>query len=152
MRHRFARMASVFLTMALSLVLLQAPAVMCDPPGMQTTGTAEAQFVAYYFFTSKRCSTCRRIEQWTQAAIAEGFKDQIAAGRLQWQAVNVEKSENRHFIKEFQLYTKSVVIAEYEKGKPVRWAVLEKVWQLSRDKEKYNEYLVHETRSFMEKS
>lgn len=128
----------------------------CAAVGGQTTEQlyeeTGPQFIAYYFYTSKRCGPCKRIEQWAQEAINEKFSEQIAAGQLQWRAVNVEEPANRHFIKDFQLYSKSVVIAEYRAGKPVRWQNLEKVWQLYRDREKYFDYLARETRSFMEKS
>lgn len=112
----------------------------------------EPRFIAYYFYTSKRCGPCKRIESWSQAAIRENFEEAIADGRLKWRAVNVEKPENKHFIKDFKLHTKSVVIVEQNEGKPIRWENLTKVWQLYRDKEKYFDYVAGQTRAFMEES
>lgn len=135
----------------ISLMLLSFSSASCNQAGAPEV-KAKPRFIAYYFYTNKRCGPCKRIEQWAREAIAENFKDQIEAGRLQWQAINVEKPENKHFIKDFQLFTKSVVIAEYKDGKPVRWQNLENVWQLYRDREKYFDYLARETGKFMEKS
>ena len=110
------------------------------------------EYVAYYFYTSKRCGPCTRIEQWSQDAIQQNFKEEIKAGDLQWKAINVDKPENRHYIKDFKLYTKSVIVAEYNNGKTNRWKNLKEVWNLFRDREKYFNYVVEETRQFMEKS
>ncbi len=144
--------AAMVMFIVLNLSLIWTPAAICDQENIKQATKAKPQFVAYYFFGNQRCRTCRTIEQLAQEAIEQNFKDQMAAGQLQWMAVNVEKPENKHFIKDFQLYTKSVVIAEYKEDKPVRWVILDKVWQLYGDKEKYFDYLSSETRSFMEKS
>ncbi len=142
--------AAMFIVLGLSLIW--APTAVCDQQSIKEAKKAKPQFVAYYFFGNNRCRTCRTIERLAQEAIEQNFKDQLAAGRLQWMAINVENAENKHFIKDFQLYTKSVVIAEYKDDKPVRWVKLDQVWQLYRDKEKYFDYLSSETKSFMEKS
>ena len=116
------------------------------------TDSRTSEYVAYYFYTSKRCGPCTRIEQWSEDAIKQNFKEKIRAGDLEWRAINVDKPENRHFINDFKLYTKSVIVAEYSNGKAVRWKHLKKVWNLFRDREKYFNYVVDETRQFMEQS
>lgn len=132
------------------LMLLWTPIALCEQPD-NPPQTDASRYVAYYFFTNKRCGPCIRIEQWSQEAITQSFKEDIQSGKLQWQALNVEKAENAHYIKDFQLYTKSVIIAEYNADKLVRWNNLKDVWKLYRNEEKYFDYVVRETRSFMEK-
>ncbi|MFZ5564887.1 MAG: nitrophenyl compound nitroreductase subunit ArsF family protein [Thermodesulfobacteriota bacterium] len=109
----------------------------------------EPRFIAYYFYTSRRCGPCTQIEEWSQEAVTQTFQDQIKAGQLQWQAINVDLPENQHFIQDFQLYSKSVIVAEYKKGKAVRWTNLKDIWKLYRDREKYFDYIARETRAFM---
>ena len=143
----------ITISLTLCVVLLVwVSAAMCDQKKAPEIKADKTQFVAYYFFTNKRCRTCKTIEQLTREAIEQNFKDQLASGRLKWQPTNVEESGNKHFIQDFQLYTKSVVIAEYKDDKPVRWVNLEKIWQLYGDREKYFDYLAGETKSFMEKN
>lgn len=142
----------VLLLAALLLNLAWMPAAMGGEKKKTTEiKSGEPKFVAYYFFTSKRCRTCMIIENLAREAIQTHFKAQIDAGKLVWQGVNVESAENKHFIKDFQLYSKTVVIAEYREGKVVRWVNLNKVWQYYRNKEKYVDYVTTETRAFMEK-
>ncbi|MFO7616170.1 MAG: hypothetical protein R6V75_02880, partial [Bacteroidales bacterium] len=41
--------------------------------------------------------------------------------------VNIDEPENRHFIQDFQLVTRSVVLAEYRDGEVVRYENLDQV-------------------------
>lgn len=121
-------------------------------PAIAAETDEQPRFIAYYFYTSQRCGACFRIENWAETAIKNHFGQEIENGRLDWRTVSVDKPENRHFIKDFNLYTKSVVIVEQKDGETLRWKNLEKVWQLLRNKEKYADYVSDEIRSFMEKS
>ena len=115
--------------------------------GQQDTPTdaISSGYIVHYFYTSKRCTTCRKIEQWSEEAV----KDLVEAGQVQWQALNIDLPENEHFIKDFQLFTKSVIVAEYKDGKPVRWKNLPDIWTLVRDREKFVDYVADETKNFM---
>jgi hypothetical protein len=123
-----------------------------EPETAESVSNESPQFIAYYFYTSKRCASCYRLEEWAETVIKDHFKKAIESGELQWKTVNVEKPENEHFAKDFNLYTKSLVIVEQNDGETVRWKNLDKVWQLLRDKDKYFDYVTTETKAFMEKS
>ncbi len=134
--------------MAAFLALALVPSAFCNQP---ESGEAKIspEYIVYYFYTSKRCSTCLKIEEWSGMAITEDLKDQVDAGRLQWQALNIEKPENEHFVKDFQLYTKSVIVAEYKDGVVVRWENLADIWKLAHDRDKFIDYVAGETQKFM---
>jgi hypothetical protein len=136
--------------MAVLLAMVWVSASAGAPPDKKET-ESKPKYIAYYFFTNKRCGPCTRIEQWSREAVTASFKDELDSGKLQWQGVNVEQAANKHFIKDFQLYSKSVIIAEYKDDKPVRWENLKDVWQLYRDQEKYFTYVAGEIKAFMEK-
>ena len=105
--------------------------------------------VAMYFHGNARCATCRKIEAYADEAIAQGFVDELESGRLMWRVVNIDESANKHFIEDFQLVTRSVVLVEYRDGKVLRWENLDKVWQLVRSKDKFVSYVDGETREFL---
>ena len=96
------------------------------------------------------CATCKKIEAYADEAIHQGFGDQLAAGSLAWQVINLDEPENRHFIDDFELVTKTVVLAEYEGGAIVRWQKLDKVWQLVRSEDDFSDYIRAETAAFLE--
>jgi len=108
------------------------------------------RIVAYYFYAPPRCYSCVAIQAYTREAVETGFADKMKAGRLQWRTVDVSQPGNEHFIADFGLYTKSVVLVETRGGKTVRWKNLEKVWELLGDKGAFLDYVSGEVRSFME--
>ena len=75
--------------------------------------------------------------------------DYLDDGILQWRVVNIDEPANRHFIQDFQLVTRSVVLAEYRDGKVVRSKNLDQVWQLVRDKQRFVDYVQSETKAFL---
>lgn len=119
------------------------PATAVPPPA---TG---AETVVYYFHGNARCTTCRTIEAYANEAVELGFGQELADGTLSWRVVNVEPPENRHFIQDFQLVTRSVVLAEYRDGTVVRFENLDQVWQLVRNKQRFVDYVQSETKAFL---
>ena len=149
-RYGFFQTKGLFLTLIL-LFLAWIPAGICSQTESPQAGISP-EYIVYYFFTNKRCSTCLRIEEWSAIAVKDDLKEQVETGRLQWQALNIDQPENKHFAKDFQLYTKSVIVAEYKNGKPVRWENLPDIWRLSHDQNKFIDYVAGEVRKFMEKN
>jgi len=105
--------------------------------------------VVYYFHGDKRCATCIKLESYAQEAIETHFAEELGNERLRWNAVNVDEAGNEHFVKDFQLVTKSVVLVEMQDGEPGRWQNLDRVWELVGDKASYTEYIRKGTRDFL---
>jgi hypothetical protein len=120
-----------------------------EPNDGEMSGAIADGVVAMYFHGNARCATCRKIEAYADEAIAQGFVDELASGLLEWQVVNIEEPGNKHFIEDFQLVTRSVVLVEYRDGKVIRWENLDKVWQLVRSKESFVDYIQGETTEFL---
>ncbi len=107
--------------------------------------------VAYYFHGNMRCTTCRTIEAYTKEAVQTGFADALRDGRLEWRVVNVEDPGNDHFIQDFQLSTRSVVLERLLDGKRQNWKNLDRVWVLVRgDKAAFMEYIQDNIRGYLE--
>ena len=104
----------------------------------------------YYFHGTARCPSCKTIEELTNFAITDGFKKDLESGRLEFKAVNVETPENQHFIKDYQLYTKSVIVSEMVEGKETRWKNLEKIWQLFMKEKAFTMYVQQEVAAYLE--
>lgn len=105
----------------------------------------------YYFHTTQRCASCRKIEAFSDAAIREGFDRELAAGTLEWQPVNTDERLNRHFIQDYQLYTKSLVVVDVVNGRRVRWKNLPKIWELLQDEKAFRQYVQGEVRDYLER-
>jgi len=111
-----------------------------------------AHVVAYYFHGQMRCPTCHKLEQYSKEAIEANFKDAIASGRLEYKVVNVEAKGNEHYVKDYELYTKALVLSYIKNGKETRSKNLDKIWEYARDKKKFISYVAEGTRRFMEDS
>jgi hypothetical protein len=97
--------------------------------------------VASYFHGNVRCVTCRKIEAYAQEAVQDAFERQIAAGTVEFRAVNVEEDANRHFIQDYQLVSKTLVVTEEVDGAVARWAKLDDVWTLVSDRTAFFRYV-----------
>ena len=110
----------------------------------------KAVTVVYYFHGNMRCYSCRKIEDYTIEAIQSGFAEALKNGALELKVVNVEESGNDHYVQDFQLYTRSVVVEKSSGDKRQEWKNLDKVWRLTRDKVAFINYVQQETRAMME--
>jgi hypothetical protein len=137
---------------------LMSPATGSDSPGvekpaaeaLEPTKSTASKVVVYYFHGTARCPTCRKFESYTVEALHDAFAEQLNDGRLRWQMVNVEQPGNEHFVKDYQLYTKSIVIVKTEDGKPAGYKNLKEIWELVRHKPAFVEYIQDEVRNCLE--
>lgn len=142
------------LTLAMAAITLAvcvtpaAPALAQSKPGA-ATASGQRKVVAYYFHTNTRCSTCRKIEQYSQEAIKEGFAEELKNGKLEMRIVNYEQPENRHFIQDYKLVSKSLVLVNMVDGKQTKWTNLKLVWQLTGRKDAFLNYVRKEVRSYL---
>lgn len=112
---------------------------------------AAAKVVVYYFHGNVRCTTCRTIEAYAKEAIDTGFANAIKEGRLEWRVVNVDEPGNDHYVQDFQLSTRSVVLERLADGKRQEWKNLQRVWEFVRgDKEDFLKYVQDEAKAYLE--
>ncbi len=125
-----------------------------DGSGSAESDTMKAapEVVAYYFHTTYRCGACKRIEAYTKEAVETGFTEELRSGRLKFESVNIQEDQNKHFVDEFKLYTKSVVICNMENGEQTEWKNLTQIWSLSRTKHKFLKYVQDEIHTYLKES
>ena len=113
------------------------------------TDAPSNKVIVYYFHGTARCPTCMKFEAFTKELMKDSFADTIENGRLEFRIVNVDEPGNKHFLQEYQLYTKSVVVSDTRGGEQKRWKNLTRVWELVRNKEGFFSYIQEETREFL---
>ena len=111
-----------------------------------------SKVIAYYFHGTFRCSTCRTIEQYSLEAIQTYFAKELGSGKLEFRPVNIEEPENKHFIQDYQLVTRSLVLSLMSDGKETKWKNLPDVWKLVRDKDKFFQYVKDEVEKFLKET
>jgi hypothetical protein len=131
-----------------------------DEAGVSQTASAIAsgappsssgRVIATYFHNTARCVTCRSIEQRSRDTIQTAFAAEIASGRLVWRALNMEEKENEHYAIDYDLPYASLVLAEMDGEREVRFKVLNETWDLVHKRQPLLEnYVESETRAFLE--
>ncbi len=89
---------------------------------------ADPHVLVRYFHGDVRCTTCMQFEDWSKTA-TEKFPAELSDGRLEWQLINFDQPENKHYIKDYGLADKSLVLVREEDGKTVRWKNVEEFWE-----------------------
>jgi len=106
--------------------------------------------IAYYFHGTNRCATCLTIERYSREAIEKYFSQEIREGTLEFKPLNVDEPENCYYIQDYQLYTRSLVLALYKDDKQLKWKNLSEVWAYVKDKERFYQYVKDETERFLQ--
>ncbi len=116
----------------------------------KTEDTAKASveksaLTVYYFHGHVRCTNCINFEHFTDELLKRDFAKDLESGRIQWKVVNVDLPENSHFVDDYKLYTKSLVLVPHKSGKPGGdYKNLTKIWQYAGDKAKFQAYVKEE--------
>ncbi len=98
--------------------------------------------IVYYFHGTYRCPTCRAIEEYTLQAVKEKFSKELDEGKVEFKTINLEEPENQHFIEDFKLVTRCVVIEKVVNNKSKEHTKLEKVWDyVHGEKEDFFKYI-----------
>ncbi|MFH1614447.1 MAG: nitrophenyl compound nitroreductase subunit ArsF family protein [Planctomycetota bacterium] len=106
--------------------------------------TESPRVLVYYFHGSRRCMTCKKLEAYSEKAVSTGFAEAIKQGRLGWAVVNIDQEQNKHFIQDYQLHTKSLVIVQLADGKQQQWKNLTRIWELVHNEEDFIKYVQQE--------
>lgn len=119
------------------------------PAGVAARPSPQVKVVAYYFHVTVRCVTCRAIEQYSREAIDQAFRGELRKGVIEWRPVNVQLLENRHYIQDYRLFTRSLVLVKMRDGKQVEWRNLDKVWDLVGRKDDFLKYVQANVKTYL---
>ena len=65
--------------------------------------------------------------------------------------VNVQLPEKQHFIKDYQIFTKSLVLVRFDKGRQAEYRVLNDTSELVGDKPAMQGYVEREVRDYLKR-
>ncbi|MFO7736413.1 MAG: hypothetical protein R6W70_09410, partial [bacterium] len=69
--------------------------------------------------------------------------------KVVFKEINVEKDENKHYVEDFELVTKQVIVELIQNGKQTKWKNLDKVWELFRDGQQFSVYIKDEVEEYL---
>ncbi|MBN8710172.1 MAG: hypothetical protein BGO12_20860 [Verrucomicrobia bacterium 61-8] len=106
--------------------------------------------VVTYFTTDVRCPTCHKIEELARKAIELHFSGQLATGRMVFRTVNTDQPENRHFVDDYSLVSKTVIVSDRKGGKEAQWINLQDVWLKVHDEPAFDAYVSDAIRKYLD--
>ncbi|MCX6094895.1 MAG: nitrophenyl compound nitroreductase subunit ArsF family protein [Candidatus Bipolaricaulota bacterium] len=124
----------------------QTPSALSSPTSVVPT----RRVIATYFHNTVRCVTCRSIERIAKETIESTFAAELASGKLVWRALNMQEKENEHYAIDYSLVSPSLVLAEMDGEREVRFKVLTDTWKLAHKEAQFVSYVQTETRAFLE--
>ena len=147
--------AMIVLVTALLVVwswLSPAPAVL-PSWGLTPSERSGTHVVAYYFYGSHRCTTCRTIERIARKVLEEEFGEALDSGVLVWHPIDIDQPRFRHFHEDFEMPSRTLVLA-LMKGPPppVRYHRLDQAWPLAHRPDKLEPYIRGEIAAFLDAS
>jgi hypothetical protein len=82
-----------------------------------------------YFHRTIRCTGCINVEEGTFEAISIDHRAEVDNGTLEWQSIDFDLPENKHYIGKYDLYSQELILAEIKNGAIVRTSKIADVWQ-----------------------
>ena len=117
---------------------------------LSTNQQPAQKVILYYFHGTMRCITCRKFESFTKELLQKDFQDELKSGILEWRIVNVDRPGNKHFVNDYQLHTKSIVVVKIHDGKQIEWKNMDKIWDMVGNKAVFVDYIKSGVDSYME--
>jgi hypothetical protein len=107
--------------------------------------------LVYYFYGNMRCPTCLKFEAYAYEALQSAFPEELKSGTLEWRLVNIDELPNEHFIQDYGITTRSLVIVDVRDGKQREWKNLPRIWELVQNKPEFFKYVREETQAYLER-
>jgi len=131
------------------IALLLAVLAVISASAVFAADNQSSKVIVYYFHGAFRCSTCMNMEKYSREAIDSNFKDALVSGNLEFKVVNVEERGNEHFVNDYKLYTKTLILSMIKDGKEVKLKNLDKIWEYAGNKQRFIDYVTAETGEFL---
>jgi UDP:flavonoid glycosyltransferase YjiC (YdhE family) len=110
---------------------------------------ATDKVIVYYFHGNNRCSSCMTIERYTRESVEANYAKELKSGQIEFRSINVELPANNRYVKDYKLFTRSVIVSEMVQGKEQRWKNLQTVWELLHNETDFKAYVKRETDAYL---
>ncbi len=91
------------------------------------------------FHGNRRCFSCQTIEKFAKETLEEFFQPELRDGKITFQSINVEESQNKEIVQKYQARGSSLFIDVIKEGND-NISEDTQVWRLVRDEQAYKKY------------
>jgi hypothetical protein len=140
----------LLLLILINLLFCVEAATQTQPPTQDSLSQVTGKVIVYYFHGNNRCPTCMTIERYTRESIEANFAKELKSGQIEFRSINVDLPADNHYVKDYKLFTKSVIVSDVVQGKEQRWKNLQKVWELIHREADFKAYVKVETAAYLQ--
>ncbi len=140
----------LFLLILITLFFCVGASPQTQPPTQGSPSLTTNKVIVYYFHGHSRCGSCMTIERYTRESVEATFAKELRSGQIEFRSINVELPYNNHYVNDYKLYTKSVIVSDMVQGKEQRWKNLQKVWELLHSEKAFKAYVKRETVAYLQ--
>lgn len=120
------------------------------PPAAEVLPAVDGpQVVMTYFLIGTRCASCRKIEALARETAEKDFAGELASDQVIFRVIDTAEPANRHYLKDYQLTSKTVVLSRRIDGRETAWKDMDKVWDLFDEPTAYRAYLGAQIREYL---
>ena len=105
----------VLVCLAVWLILAYGTSPATPPPSNNSSGPADKVEVVY-FHRTQQCYSCRYAEEVTRYTVETYFNDELASGKLTFQSIDVQDSENAAIVEKYGAYGSQLFINTVKDG------------------------------------
>jgi hypothetical protein len=106
-----------------------------------TPDAEKPKVMLYYLHATGRCSRCIAMEKYSKEAVDMYFQSEVQSGALEFRTINFDEPENTHYVQDYQLVTKSLVITLVKGGKEQKYENLKGIWENAGNQEAFHRYV-----------
>jgi hypothetical protein len=131
-----------------------APAVAPAPaaPAPQPAPAATAAEVVVTFFTEAvPCKVTAKVEGLCRQAVEAAFATELKSGALVYRVLSTESPENEHYLDEYDIGSKALVVARQENGKDAEFVPCHDIWIMIEEPKELADYVQKPIRDYLAK-
>lgn len=114
---------------------------------LQPSNQNKATIVLFHY--TKRCKQCLSMEKLTNEVIDEHFAEIYDKKILEFKLIEIDKNENKYLVEHLELFTATLVLANFEKERDNNIKVLNKSWELIENEISFKEMVKNELEIYL---
>jgi hypothetical protein len=118
---------------ALSGLVLSAAAIGADKPADRV--------LAMYFHRTECCPTCRKMGNYSEEAVKQGFAEQIETGTVAFYFIDFQDPKNAKLTRGYGVDGPALIVAKIQGKKVVEYEDLDEIWTKATDKPAFLKYV-----------
>ncbi len=125
------------------------PVNLLSPVELSAATEQPDRVVVYQFHRHFRCEACYKLESAIGETLKTHFPEQLAGGKVVFNIIDLDGEGNKQYEKKYDFFYNTVIVVDVRAGKDVRFKNIEKVWQLTEDKDELIKFIKTEVDEYM---